>query len=194
MGWYVRERLGLGGRLREDAELGSLPGEECVVGGELAGTSKSEGQGGAGEEQNQLVSTVGNEDASRCVNQEQCAEHVNGEEGCEDPGQEPDNQRDTSHEFKGCNHWGYRGSAGDTHLREGGLRSGDGEFVELLPTVRGEEKTCNNAEDGQGCGAQAGLVHSFNLCPDKLKSQPIKKFRDFSHVALLVAMAAEGAL
>ena len=189
----MRERLGLAGRLREDAELGSLPAEECVVGGELACTSEGEGQRCAGEEQDQLVSTVGDEDAGRCVNQEQCAQHVDGQEGCEDPGQEPDDQGDTSREFKGCNHRRHCRSAGDAHLREGGLRSRNGEFVELLPTVRGEKKTCNNAQDGQGCGAQTGLVHIFNLSRDKLKSQLIKKFRDFSHAALLVAMAAEDA-
>ena len=95
------------GRLREDAEFGSLPSEERVVGGELACASEGESQGGAGKDQDQLVTAIGNEDACRCVNQEQCTQHVDGQEGCEHPGQEANDQCDAAHKFKGCNYRGH---------------------------------------------------------------------------------------
>ncbi|MNI70431.1 hypothetical protein D3C73_1262440 [compost metagenome] len=114
------------------------------------------------------------------MHQEERAEHVDGQKGSKDAGQKADDQGDATHKLERGDDRGHSGSAGHSHLRERGLRAGDGEFVELLPTVRGEEKSCDNTQDGQGCGGQAGLVHVFNPSEIKLKCQLIMAFYDQS--------------
>jgi hypothetical protein len=72
------------------------------------------------------------------VNQHDRADHVERETEGGQPGEEPDDEGNSTKEFKQCDEWAHDTWHWDTHLGKTAADAGETENKELLPTVRDE--------------------------------------------------------
>src|SRR5258705_3226736 len=119
---------------------------EGGIDGQRTGTGQYESERGREQDQRILVAR-GVEEARRQVHEQDGTEHLQRKSHGRQPGQQSDDEGDTTEEFEQRNERTDEARRGDAHLGERAGDTGEAVGEQLLAAVDGEDDAGNDADD-----------------------------------------------